>query len=123
MHVAIELLLLLIDSDAASQKVVHDAIGVKFVLMNLMNVEIQKASDFDDQYMQDCLWILFNICVVSNQGALDVVSCNGVDLLLYLCDTYASLVVVCLSVIRALVSNFPDIMFASLVDAAAASHL
>ncbi len=123
MHVAVELLLLLIDSDAASQKVVHDAIGVKFVLMNLMNVEIQKASDFDDQYMQDCLWILFNICVVSNQGALDVVSCNGVDLLLYLCDTYASLVVVCLSVIRALVSNFPDIMFASLVDAAAASHL
>jgi hypothetical protein len=66
-HVAVELLLLLIDGDAASQKIVRDTLGVKFVLMSLINVELQSGSDFDEEYMQDCLWIVLSVCGASNQ--------------------------------------------------------
>ena len=106
MRVAIELLLLLIDGDVASQKIAHYALGVKFVMLSLINVEVQSQIDFDEEYVQDCLWVLLNTCVLSEQGALDVAAINGTELLLYLCESRTSLVLMCLKIVRLLVVGY-----------------
>ena len=117
MPVVVELLLLLIEEHPASQKTVHDVLGVKFVLLNLINEELQRNSDFEEQYIQDCLWLLLSVCGVSNQGALDVVAANGVDLLYFLCETKPSLVSICLQIMRALLSFSPAVMLPPFVSA------
>ena len=106
MRVAIELLLLLIDGDVASQKITHDCLGVKFVMLSLINVEVQSQVDFDEEYVQDCLWVLLNTCVLSEQGALDVAAINGTELLLYLCESRPGLGLMCLKIIRLLVVGY-----------------
>jgi hypothetical protein len=123
MRVAVELLLLLIDGDVASQRVVHDVLGVKFLLLRLINVEIQRGFDFDDLYIQDALLIVLNTCVISDQGALDVAAVNGVDMLLYLCESRPNFVVLCLKIMRLIVCNHPDVVFASFVDRSATAYL
>ena len=117
MPVVVELLLLLIEEHPASQRTVHDVLGVKFVLLNLINEELQRNSDFEEQYIQDCLWLLLNVCGVSNQGALDVVAANGVDLLYFLCETKPSLVSICLQIMRALLSFSPAVMLPPFLSA------
>lgn len=123
MRVAVELLLLLIDGDVASQRVVHDVLGVKFLLLRLINAEIQRGFDFDDQYIQDALLIVLNTCVISDQGAVDVAAANGVDMLLYLCESRPNLVVLCLKIMRLIVCTHPDVVFASFVDRSATAYL
>jgi hypothetical protein len=117
MPVVVELLLLLIEAHPASQRTVHDVLGVKFVLLNLINEELQRNSDFEEQYIQDCLWLLLNVCGVSNQGAMDVVAANGVDLLYFLCETKPSLVSICLQIMRALLSFSPAVMLPPFLSA------
>lgn len=117
MPVVVELLLLLIEAHPASQRTVHDVLGVKFVLLNLINEELQRNSDLEEQYIQDCLWLLLNVCGVSNQGALDVVAANGVDLLYFLCETKPSLVSICLQIMRALLSFSPAVMLPPFLSA------
>ena len=117
MPVAVELLLLLIEAHPASQRTVHDVLGVKFVLLNLINEELQRNSDLEEQYIQDCLWLLLNVCGVSNQGAMDVVAANGVDLLYFLCETKPSLVSICLQIMRALLSFSPAVMLPPFLSA------
>ena len=117
MPVVVELLLLLIEAHPASQRTVHDVLGVKFVLLNLINEELQRNSDLEEQYIQDCLWLLLNVCGVSNQGALDVVAANGVDLLYFLCETKPSLVSNCLQIMRALLSFSPAVMLPPFLSA------
>ena len=123
MRVAVELLLLLIDGDVASQRVVHDVLGVKFLLLRLINAEIQRGFDFDDQYIQDALLIVLNTCVISDQGALDVAAVNGVDMLLYLCESRPNLVLLCMKIVRLIACNHPDVVFPSLVDRNATAFL
>ena len=117
MPVVVELLLLLIEEHPASQRTVHDVLGVKFVLLNLINEELQRNSDLEEQYIQDCLWLLLNVCGVSNQGAMDVVAANGVDLLYFLCETKPSLVSICLQIMRALLSFSPAVMLPPFLSA------
>ena len=111
-----EMILLLIEEDHVSAKIVHDSLGVKFVLLNLINDEIQHEVEFEEQYVQDCLWILLNICGISNQGALDVVAANGVDLLYYMCESKPGLVTMSLKVMTVVLTNYPTIMLAPFLN-------
>jgi hypothetical protein len=116
MRVVVEMILLLIEEDSVSAKIVHDSLGVKFVLLNLINEEIQHEVEFEEQYVQDCLWILLNICGISNQGALDVVAANGVDLLYYVCECKPGLATMSLKVMRVVLTNYPTIMLAPFLN-------
>jgi hypothetical protein len=106
MRVAIELLLLLIEDDNTSQRTTHEVLGVKFILLSLINVEIQSQTDFDEQYVQDCLWVVLNTCIMSHQGAIDLAEVNGTELLLYLCESRPSLAFMSLKIIRLLVVGY-----------------
>jgi hypothetical protein len=117
MRVVVEMILLLIEDDAVCKKVAHESLGVKFVILNLINEEIQREADFEEQFVQDCLWVWFSLCDVSNQGAFDVVASNGLDLLYYVCECKPSLVVICLKIMRVLLIKFPAIILASFLNA------
>jgi hypothetical protein len=116
MRVAVEMILLLIEEDSVSQRIVHEALGVKFVMLNLINEEIQREVEFEEQYVQDCLWIVLNTCGVSNQGARDMQAANGIDLLYYVCETKPSLSSVCLKIMRVVLSKFPAIVLQSFLS-------
>ena len=104
------------DNDAAARKIVHDVLGMKRVMLNLINTEIQRAVDFDVQYVKDCLGVALKMCDVTAQGAADCVAVKGTDLLLYLCETCPDLVGVCLRIMALMLQKSAALLVPSLMD-------
>lgn len=115
--------MLLIDGDAVAAQMAHQVLGVKFILISLINVEIQKSFDIDEQYIMDCLCLVLETCNVSKQGAIDCAATKGVELLLYLSESYPNLVLICLKIVRLLLCSFPAVMLSSFFDKANLAHM
>ena len=106
------------DDDAAARKIVHDVLGVKRVMLNLINTEIRRAVDFDVQYVKDCLGVALRMCDVTAQGAADCVAVKGTDLLLYLCECRPNLVGICLRIMSLLLQKSSALLMPSFMDKA-----